>query len=70
MRIFASNNDPYDFCLDCAPSEAEAEEEFGDIGNGPDGRGNCFSYDTEHPPYSDWDHFRCYRCGKRLSDND
>ncbi len=67
MRIIASNNDPYDFCLDCTPSESEAEERFVDMGDGPDERGNCFEYDADHPPYDDWEMF-CYNCNSLLTD--
>lgn len=67
MRIIASNNDPYDFCPNCEPTESEADEGFGDIGDGPDGRGNCFEYDADHPPYDDWEMF-CHKCNALLAD--
>lgn len=68
-RVFASNNDPLDFCRDCLPTEEEAEEEYGDeskTGSGPDGRGNCYAYDTDHPPYEENDE-RCVICKRRLT---
>lgn len=68
-RIYASNNDPVDFCRDCFPSEDEAIEEYGGKGDGPDGRGNCFGWDAEHPPYGDED-YRCEQCGSVLTDDD
>ena len=45
MRIYTSQSEPLDFCKECAPSERHAMEEFGNCGDGPDGRGNCFGYD-------------------------
>lgn len=71
MRIYSSANDPLDFCRKCALTEAEAEECFGNVGDGPDGRGNCFGYDCDHPPYEDDpDVYRCHDCGKVLTDRD
>ena len=69
-RIFSSCNDPYDYCKKHFPSEEEAEEEFGNVGDGPDGRGNCFAYDAEHPDYSDWDDYVCHDCKKKLTAKD
>ncbi len=69
MRIYDSTNDPHDFCVDCFPVEDIAIEEFGDLGDGPDNRGNCFTYDAEHPPYED-DNYYCESCRQQLnSDN-
>ena len=72
MRIRNSRNDPFDFCADCAPPLAEAEERFADVGEGPDGRKNCFVYDDEHPPYEDGpvDMYSCYECGVPLGELD
>jgi len=67
-RIYDSGNDPRDYCKDCYPTEATAERLFGDVsktGEGPDGRGNCFGYDAEHPDYDDTD-YKCVRCGQKL----
>jgi hypothetical protein len=69
MRIRDSQSDPYDFCPDCFPSEAEALDEYGDNGDGPDGRGNCFCYDDEHPGY-DCDEYTCHTCGRQLEPGD
>jgi hypothetical protein len=70
MRIYTSQSDPLDFCRGvCSPSEQEAIEEFGNLGEGPDGRGNCFSYDEEHPPYEETD-YKCHRCGDTLTKQD
>jgi hypothetical protein len=71
MRIYTSANDPYDFCVGCRPTEDEAEEKYGAMGDGPDGRGNCFAYDAEHPPYQDFDcYYQCDECGEWLTDED
>jgi hypothetical protein len=71
MRIYTSASDPLDFCRRCAVSEATAEKRYGNVGDGPDGRGNCFGYDCPHPDYSDDpDHYRCHTCRRRLNDND
>lgn len=66
MRIFTSNNIPLDFCFVCAPKENKARKEYGHIGDGPDNRGNCFAYDTEHPPYEP-EQYYCHNCGDELS---
>lgn len=68
-RIYASNADPYDFCQDCFPSEGLAEDEYGNLGDGPDDRGNCFGYDEEHPPYDTTD-YKCCVCKKSLTGED
>lgn len=56
MRIYTSCSDPIDFCKNCFPDADEGEERYGDVGDGPDGRGNCYDYDcydydSDHPPY-------------------
>ncbi len=68
-RIRNTVSDPIDFCRMCFPSEAEAEERFGEGPDGPDGRGNCFCYDDEHPEYSGTG-YTCHDCGIELTDND
>lgn len=71
-RIYDSASNPLDFCNDCFPDEATAEEEYGNVaktGEGPDGRGNCYSYDDDHPPY-DGEDYNCQACGKRLRRQD
>jgi len=72
-RIYDSASDPIDFCKRCFPkSEAAAEKQYGDVsktGDGPDGRGNCFGYNEDHPPYEECD-YDCEKCGKRLTEND
>lgn len=72
-RIYDSGNDPLDFCQICYPETEEiAESLFGDVtktGEGPDGRGNCFGYDAEHPPYEETN-YTCNVCHARLTWND
>lgn len=69
MRIYTSENEPLDWCRDCAPGETEAREYYANLGDGPDGCGNCFSYDSDHPVYSgDW--YFCAGCGRELTDDD
>lgn len=68
-RVRASDSGPYDFCQECFPSEAEALEEFGDVGDGPDERGNCFAYEDDHPNY-DYCDYRCCRCRKPLTEQE
>jgi hypothetical protein len=65
-RIRDSTSGPYDFCAGCFPSEDEAIEEFGNVGDGPDGRGNCFTYDDMHPDYDN--DYHCHVCEKPLSE--
>jgi hypothetical protein len=61
-RIYESNSDPLDFCRAHFPTRKVAEELYGHSGDGPDGRGDCFDYDSDHPDY-DSDEYRCERCG-------
>ena len=72
-RIYDAASNPWDFCRDCLPSEAEALTVLGDNGRennqGPDGRGNCFGYDAEHPDY-DGEDYRCDRCRRHLTAKD
>lgn len=71
-RIYTSASDPLDFCKECFPfTEDEAFELYGDVGDGPDGRGNCFGYNDDHPPYEDDPYmYRCHTCKKVLTDED
>lgn len=68
-RIYDSTSSPIDFCRDCFPSPFDGLEEYGDVGNGPDGRGNCFGYDAEHPPYENEDYV-CTKCRRLLEEED
>jgi hypothetical protein len=69
MRVYTSESNPIDFCCDCFPTEQEALIKFGDLGDGPDDRGNCFSYNEDHPPYEETD-YTCETCGKKLTEKD
>lgn len=69
-RIYDSASDPRDFCRRCYPkTEAVAEKLFGDEAKGPDGRGNGFGYDAEHPPYEECG-YECEVCHAPLSEKD
>jgi len=68
-RIYTSASDPVDFHAECFPTEGDAEEQFGNVGDGPDGRGNCFAYDAEHPDYEEMG-YDCHRCGEPLTSQD
>lgn len=69
-RVYTSTSDPIDFCYVCFPSEKSAQAKYGNVGDGPDGRGNCFAHDSEHPPYEDDGSYNCEKCGKPLTDGD
>lgn len=69
-RIYTSANDPLDFCVSCFPPDGTAEEEYGDVGDGPDGRGNCYSYEADHPPYLEDPDYTCVKCGIILGEVD
>lgn len=64
-RIYTSASDPIDYCIECFPSHVRAVRLHGNVGDGPDGRGNCFGYDDDHPPYDNED-YRCHKCKKLL----
>ncbi len=69
-RIYTSANDPLDFCRYCfSKVKAHAFEKYGDVGDGPDGRGNCFDYEAAHPDYGGED-YHCEKCGVILEDGD
>jgi hypothetical protein len=68
-RIYTSVSDPLDFCQRCFPNEEVAERKYGHLGDGPDGRGNCFGWAAEHPPYSETD-YECETCRRPLTDRD
>ena len=68
-RIYTSQSDPLDFCRYCFPSEVVARQRFATLGDGPDGRGNCFEYNADHPGYEDTD-YTCEGCGRELGDAD
>jgi len=65
-RIYDSASNPVDFCRACMPDEWDARERFGNVGEGPDGRGDCFDYDCAGPPYEETDYV-CEDCGDPLT---
>jgi hypothetical protein len=69
-RLYTSTNEPLDFCANCFPSEDEAEDIYGDMGDGPDNRGNCFAYDADHPTYDEGRFYRCECCRKFLTEEE
>lgn len=71
-RIYSSQGEPFDFCKECFPTIEEAYDALGMLGDGPDLRGNCFSYETEHPGYGEDDlsDYKCNECGKQLTEVD
>ena len=68
-RIYTSASDPIDFCNVHFPAETDAEDKYGDIGDGPDDRGNCFDYEADHPDY-EGDDYTCEVCNCKLTEED
>lgn len=72
-RIYDSTSSPRDFCMHCFdelfPDEEAARERFGNLGDGPDDRGNCFAFDEEHPDY-EGEGYTCENCRRGLSRRD
>ena len=68
MRVYTSASDPLDFCRRCRPTRGEARARYETLGPGPDGRGNCFGYDEDHPEYEPGD--ECETCKRQLTEND
>lgn len=68
-RIYTSASDPIDFCSAHFPKSEQQALRYANTGDGPDGRGNCFAYDAEHPDY-EGEGYRCAACGKTLRDMD
>jgi hypothetical protein len=69
-RIYTSTSDPVDFCKACFPDALLAQARYAHVGDGPDGRGNCYEWNADHPAYEDTD-YTCESCGKplRIRDN-
>ena len=69
-RIYSAESDPIDFCRRHFPSKKAAEAKYGQ-GEGPDERGNCFDYNSDHPPYG-WEdvEYTCEVCDKPLTSKD
>ena len=71
-RIYDSASNPIDFCRKHFPGESAAISKYGNVaktGTGPDGRGNCFSWDDEHPDY-EGENYRCHTCRALLTERD
>ena len=74
-RIYDSFGDPIDYCRSGFPTLQEARalhdnpEDLPEEELGPDGRGNCFAYNAEHPPYQG-EGYKCFDCGVTLTDDD
>lgn len=68
-RIYSSVSDPIDFCQNCFPDESEAYDEYGDLGDADDDRGNCFLHNAPHPLYENTD-YTCDTCSKPLTKED
>ncbi len=66
-RITDSRSDPYDFCVRCFPNKQDAVKMYGNRGDGPDNRGNCFDYNTDHPSYDS--DYKCCKCKRELTDD-
>jgi len=69
-RLTASNANVYDFCVECFPTYKQAVEGYGDLGDGPDERGNCFFMDDEEHPTYEYTDYKCEICGKPLTQED
>jgi hypothetical protein len=67
-RVYNGQSDPIDFCKKCFPPEDVAREVYGE-GEGPDDRGNCFDYESDHPSYNECD-YKCAICRKPLTEKD
>lgn len=68
-RIYASNSDPVDYCYGCFPGPEEGKRYHGRAGDGPDGRGNCYEYEADHPDY-DGEDYVCHLCREPLTSFD
>lgn len=70
-RIYDGESNPHDFCRRHYPKTEEAARRIYGRGEGPDGRGNCFGYDAEHPDYEGEDyHCDIRTCRKVLTERD
>lgn len=68
-RVRDSQSNPIDFCKKHFPGEDFAFYLYGNLGDGPDGRGNCFGWDDDHPSYYPED-YTCEQCGVGLTEED
>lgn len=68
-RLIDSQANPHDFCNFCFYAfEDEHEETYSNLGDGPDGRGNCYAFDVDHPPYEH--DYVCEQCNSTLGAED
>lgn len=65
-RIYDSESNPVDYCYKCFPKTKAKAYAIHGGGEGPDDRGDCFSYDAEHPDYGWCEDYECEKCGKVL----
>lgn len=69
-RIYNSASEPIDYCKKHFPAEdSVTAARHQNAGDGPDGRGNCYGYDEDHPDYDDGK-YTCEICNKRLGAED
>lgn len=68
-RIITSHGDLLDFCRYCYPSPGGAYTTYAFLGDGHNGRGNCYEYDADHPDYVD-EVYRCIHCEAFLTEED
>lgn len=69
-RVRSSGSDPVDYCLRCWPKTEElARKLHSHDGPGPDDRGDCFTYDDDHPDY-DGEDYQCRKCRVILTGED
>ena len=57
------------FCQKCFPTENITTQKYGNIGDGPDNRGNCFEYDASHPA-CEYEGYHCCNCKRLLTEKD
>ena len=69
MRIYTTSSSPLDYCRLCAPADTPGTKLAHTDGPGPDGRGDCYGYDAEHPDY-DGEFYRCHQCRRPLTQGD
>ena len=73
MRVRDSESSPIDFCKSCwnKIGKDEMEDRYKEANVPADdneGRGCCYEYNDETPPYSEWGDYQCEECGIELTD--
>jgi hypothetical protein len=66
-RLRNTQSDPIDLCCSCWLPEAKAFEQYGHGPDGPDGRGNCYTYDDDAPDYDEAGYI-CENCRRPLTE--